>query len=148
MLAMHFLQANAKKAGKTISGFTDAATRSLIAWSWPGNVRELENVVERAVVLARGREIDVAQLPETLFDSAVPAGEVAQPVSYKEARERSTNDFERGYVAGLLRLTNGNMAEAARVAGLDRSNFRKVVVRSGVDYRDFLPRRISSSLAA
>src|SRR5436309_938605 len=58
MLAMHFLKAASARVGKPqVSGFSDEALRALIGWSWPGNVRELENVVERALVLARGTEI-------------------------------------------------------------------------------------------
>ena len=155
MLAMHFLRKASQKAGKPqVSTFADDALRALLGWSWPGNVRELENVIERAVVLCRGGEITAQDLPEQMFAPARPRvvgadggaegsaeGEGKQPSPYKEAREHSTAEFERSYVSALLRLTGGNMATAARIAGLDRSNFRKVVVRSGVDFREFLPRR-------
>jgi two-component system response regulator HydG len=150
MLAMHFLKNSVARVGKAnVSGFTDEALHALLAWSWPGNVRELENVVERAVVLCRGNEIGSENLPEGLFAAKTGAqptvAEAAQTdagaSAYKEARESAIAEFERGYVAALLRMSQGNMATAARMAGLDRSNFRKVVVRSGVDFREFLPRR-------
>ena len=144
LLALHFLRKAATKAGKPqIAGFRDDAMRALVGWSWAGNVRELENVVERAVVLSRGEEVETAALPENMFAPIVPVSAEGEPLptAYKDARDRATADFERGYVSALLRMTDGNMADAARVAGLDRSNFRKVVLRSGVDYREFLPRR-------
>jgi len=145
MLAMHFLRSAAEGTKKTIAGFSDEALQALLSWSWPGNVRELENVVERAVVLTRSTEIGVSDLPEQIFperaatEPTVPGS--GTPSTYKEASDRARMEFERGFVAGLLRMANGNMADAARIAGLDRSNFRKVVLRTGVDYREFLPRR-------
>jgi DNA-binding NtrC family response regulator len=143
LLAVHFLKRAAAKAGKTIEGFTDEAIQTLLSWSWPGNVRELENVVERAVVLSRGKEIEVTDFPEQFFAKR-PAAESDEntptPSTYKEAADRARAEFERGYVAALLRMASGNMADAARIAGLDRSNFRKVVIRAGVDFREFLPR--------
>ena len=147
VLASHFLGAAAKRAGKAVAGFTDEALRALIAWHWPGNVRELENTIERAVVLTKGAEIDGVDLPEHFFGKErAPAsgggGAGDAPTRYQEARERALEEFDRGYIGALLRKTEGNMAAAATIAGLDRSNFRKVVLRSGVDFREYLPRRL------
>ncbi len=63
VLAQHFLTHFCRENGSKIAGFTPAATALLLAHRWPGNVRELENAVERAVVLAEGDVIDVADLP-------------------------------------------------------------------------------------
>ncbi|HVM44912.1 MAG TPA: sigma-54 dependent transcriptional regulator, partial [Candidatus Thermoplasmatota archaeon] len=149
LLAMSFLRTLAAKAKKDLTGFTDAAMNALLMWSWPGNVRELENTIERAVVVAKGKEVDVTDLPESMFSAPAPAPGGGEPgedtaSSYKEARDKALAEFERGYVSALLRIAQGNMADAAKIAGLDRSNFRKVVVRSGVDFRDFLPKKPSA----
>ena len=66
VLAQHFLRVYAAKNNRQLDGFSDEALGCLEAYSWPGNVRELENVVERAVVLARGARIEVADLPEAV----------------------------------------------------------------------------------
>src|SRR5262249_18557281 len=66
VLAEHYLRIFAAKNNRALDGFTPEALRRLEAYSWPGNVRELVNVVERGVVLARGRMIDVEQLPEEI----------------------------------------------------------------------------------
>ena len=151
LLAAHFLKKAAKRAGRKVDGFTDAAMKALIAFNWPGNVRELENTIERATVLTRTAEIDTVDLPDHFFGDAGKAGGAAgtetggtgpQPLAYQEERERALLDFDRGYVSALLRMTNGNMASAATIAGLDRSNFRKVVLRTGIDFREFLPKRL------
>jgi DNA-binding NtrC family response regulator len=62
-LAEHFLAAKAAEAGRIVTGFDDDAIAAMAAYAWPGNVRELENVVERAVVLARQSRIGVQDLP-------------------------------------------------------------------------------------
>src|SRR5262245_50857879 len=72
VLAQHFLRIYAAKNNRKLQGFSDDALACLEAHSWPGNVRELENVVERAVVLARdGSQIEVSHLPENLAERSV-----------------------------------------------------------------------------
>jgi two-component system response regulator HydG len=66
MLASHFLKRFAPEQGKNLKGFSSEAMRLLLEYSWPGNVRELENTVEHAVVLAKGTEIEVWELPSAL----------------------------------------------------------------------------------
>ena len=66
LLAGHFLRRYQKEIGREVLGFTEAALSAMRRYSWPGNVRELENAVERAVLLCRRPQIDLADLPETL----------------------------------------------------------------------------------
>jgi len=77
-LARHFAQRFAAEEGKRIAGFTDQAMRMLQSYTWPGNVRQLENAVFRAVVLADGAELSVAEFPQIAthvdgFDTEIPA---------------------------------------------------------------------------
>lgn len=81
-LARHFAQRFAAEEGKRIAGFTDSAMRLLQAYTWPGNVRQLENAVFRAVVLADGAELTVAEFPQIAahvegFDTEIPAAPTA-----------------------------------------------------------------------
>lgn len=145
VLAIHFLEKYAKKLGKPIEDMTDEVVQVLAAYAWPGNVRELENAIERACVLTKGKRVGAECLPEYLFQGIGSSGhqpggasaETYTSIPYRAAKDRAVREFDRGYVSALLRATKGNMAEAARVAGLDRSNFRKIVNRAGVDYREF-----------
>ena len=63
-LAQHFLARFGAEEGKRVGGFTDEAMRMLMAYDWPGNVRQLENAIFRAVVLADGAELSVAEFPQ------------------------------------------------------------------------------------
>ena len=74
VLAQHFLRVYAAKNNRVLEGFTDEALGCLEAYRWPGNVRELENVVERAVVLARGAVIEAANLPPNVTERSVTLG--------------------------------------------------------------------------
>ncbi|HEU4390503.1 MAG TPA: sigma 54-interacting transcriptional regulator, partial [Blastocatellia bacterium] len=65
LLALHFLEAFTKRVGKNITGITDKALARLRRYDWPGNVRELENAIERAVIIAQGRQITVDDLPDS-----------------------------------------------------------------------------------
>ena len=71
VLAQHFLRVYAAKNNRQLDGFSDEALGCLEAYSWPGNVRELENVVERAVVLARGARVEAADLPDAVRERPV-----------------------------------------------------------------------------
>ncbi len=140
-LTEQFLRANLARVDRPeIVGFEAPALRALISWDWPGNVRELENVVERAVVLARGREIRLSDLPSYLSaprKSSDPESAIPEGSTYRAARARAMIDFDRRFLSGLLTTTKGNLAHAAKLAGLDRANFRKIVLKSGINPRDF-----------
>jgi DNA-binding NtrC family response regulator len=76
-LAQHFLARFGAEEGKRVSGFTDEAMRLLTAYDWPGNVRQLENAIFRAVVLADGSELSVAEFPQIAshvdgFEAEIP----------------------------------------------------------------------------
>ena len=99
----------------------------LTAYSWPGNVRELENVLERAVALARGASITPEDLPERVRTDGGAAAFLAR------ARERrlTLREVEREYILETLRETGGNKSRAAERLGLDR----KTLYRRLDEYR-------------
>jgi DNA-binding NtrC family response regulator len=131
-LAYHFLRRHAAKQKRRIDGISTSALARLQAYGWPGNVRELENAIERAVVLTRGSVIETDVLPETLQDASrgtgAPVGQLsAQP--FQAAKALAIEAFEARYVREALERSDGNVSEAARLAGLDRSNFRRLARR-------------------
>ncbi|MGH7572622.1 MAG: sigma-54-dependent transcriptional regulator [Gemmatimonadota bacterium] len=134
-LAMRFLGELAERHGRRVTGLTEAARRALIAWDWPGNVRELRNVLERAVVLAEGPSIDVADLPDRLRGGRGPFhGQEAalDGLPYTEARERAVAAFERSYLAAALERHAGNVSATARALGLHRQSLQKMMKRLGM----------------
>jgi two-component system response regulator HydG len=123
VLAEHFLRVYAAKNNRRLDeGFAEEALRRLEAYSWPGNVRELENVVERAVVLARGARVEVTDLPETVAGATpLPEGVVSFKIG------TPLHEVETRMLEETLRLTKGNKTLTAKILGIDpKTVFRKL----------------------
>ncbi|HET6921731.1 MAG TPA: sigma-54 dependent transcriptional regulator, partial [Anaeromyxobacteraceae bacterium] len=142
LLAHHFLKRYADRLGKKVRTLSPEALELLSGYRWPGNVRELENAVERAVVLCRGDAVSPADLPPSVTGRTAPlVREVAQngeeqawlSQSYATAKEGALRRFERSYVETLMRSCDNNISAAARRAGMDRSNFKRVLRKYRVD---------------
>jgi len=161
LIAAHLLEKHAAKMKRPVPHFSAAAMDAMVLYDWPGNVRELENVIQRALALSTSLEIGEEALPPRLLEGVeatrasagnpaadlpddppeaggpthgpagpVDASSVEQP--YRKAREIALGEFERRYFTRLLRRTEGNLSEAARMAGLDRSNLRRALARLGM----------------
>ena len=117
LLANHFLAQLAAKYGKRSSGFAPEALKALTMASWPGNVRQLYNVVEQVCALSTTPLVSLALVQRAL---RTPSVEV---LSFAEARQR----FEREYLVGLLKMTDGNVADAARLAQRNRTEFYRLL---------------------
>ena len=132
LLTHHFLQKLARRMGRAPKTVSEDALRALRGYAWPGNVRELEHAIEHAFVLSKGDAIHATDLPfighsEVDRDSEATPTVVPDGVSYAEAKKLAMARFDEAYIREILRQTSGNLSEAARVAGLDRSNFRRIV---------------------
>jgi DNA-binding NtrC family response regulator len=135
LLAQHFLRRFRARRGRPLA-FSAEALACLGRYDWPGNVRELEHLVERLSLLHEREVVTPADLPERVVRRALfasPRESAEEPTTYREARRR----FEAGFLEGTLRRARGNMAEGARLAGLDRSQFFRMVRRHGLDPRAF-----------
>jgi DNA-binding NtrC family response regulator len=138
LLATHFVQKLAVRMNREPKRVSESATRALRAYEWPGNVRELEHAIEHAFVLSHGDVIEASDLPLPRPESQAPAGHApakapwsdeSYGLPYAEAKRRVLADFDLAYVREQLKKTGGNVSEAARLSGLDRSNFRRVMRR-------------------
>jgi DNA-binding NtrC family response regulator len=121
---------HARRLNKAVDRIDPHAMQFLCAHSWPGNVRELQNAVERSVVLARSEGITVDVLPPELCGS--PAIDGARQGPYALPLADAVAAFERTYIEYTLREAGGNAAEAARMANVDRSNFRRLLKRHAI----------------
>ncbi|HUS33230.1 MAG TPA: sigma-54 dependent transcriptional regulator [Kofleriaceae bacterium] len=136
LLVHHFVQKYRGRLGKTIEGITPAALTRLAAYDFPGNVRELENKIHQAMVVAPGTQIDEDDLalPAPSPTSSVRV-DVTRP--FRDVKQETIDAFERAYLTELLRAHRGNLAQAARAAGMDRKNLWALVERHGLDRARF-----------
>lgn len=121
LLTDHFLRRYAQKNGKSIEGISEEALALLVGYSWPGNVRELENTIERAVVLARGNVLDVADLPESV------AGQPAFSQILQIPIGTPLEEIERRVIRETLKFTEQDKRRAAQLLGIaTRTIYRKL----------------------
>ena len=107
-------------------------------------MRELENAVLHAIALRRGQEIEPESLPPQIGGrlrgnpAAVPAADGDELASsLTEAKRRAASDFEKRYLKRVMEKAKGSVSEAARLSGLDRTNFRRLLQRHGLDPASF-----------
>jgi two-component system response regulator GlrR len=120
LLAAHFLNSVRAKLSDTavaVTGFSAEAVELLVSAPWPGNIRQLRNVVEQCVVLA-----NTPLLPATLVQAALRS-KPREFLPFAQARDH----FEFEYLVNLLQMTQGNVAQAARLAERNRSEFYKLL---------------------
>lgn len=115
LLAMHFLKKYADENKSKVAGFTKDAMAKLLSLPWEGNVRELENVVERAVVLAKGSEIESSDLPGS------SEGDVESFFAATQSGTLPTlEEIEKRYIRFVLDKTGGKKEKAAQILGCNR----------------------------
>jgi two-component system response regulator AtoC len=118
LLANHFIDLFNKKLGKNIEAVSSEALPHLIGYAWPGNIRELENIIERAMLLARGKWITPDELPPAvMLDQGLGlAPKPEDTLSIKKARRR----LEKELIQKALKLTEGNRSQAAKILEISR----------------------------
>jgi DNA-binding NtrC family response regulator len=116
-LIEHFVRKIARECNRDIRGLSPGAMDALTRYDWPGNVRELENVVHRAVVLARGPVIQLKDVPLDVAMTETSRLEEAAATPLREACDH----FERQYVLRVLERVHWNVSRAARLLGVHRN---------------------------
>jgi DNA-binding NtrC family response regulator len=114
LLCEYFLEKYRQRYQRNVRSIAPAAYHVLIRHRWPGNVRELENVIERGVLVAKGGEITVGDLPESLRE------DTAAGVDFVVPPHRTLAEIEKMAIAQTLQRTNWNKQEAAQILGLYR----------------------------
>jgi DNA-binding NtrC family response regulator len=139
-LAARFLQKHGRGAPLNLNS---SALDALSNYPWPGNVRELENAIISAVALRGGDNIGVESLPAHIRkvrgSMPIPLPDVHgdEQLSLVEAKKRVSHAFERDYLQQIMQRAQGSVAEAARIAGIDRTNFRRLLQRHNIDPGNF-----------
>ncbi|MFO1283989.1 MAG: sigma 54-interacting transcriptional regulator [Burkholderiales bacterium] len=119
LLASHFLRRLAERYRKPVPTLAPDAMAALVAAPWPGNVRQLLNLLEQAVALTT-----TGVIPATLVQGALRE-DAAAMIPFEEARKT----FERDYLVRLLKITGGNVTQAAQLAKRNRTEFYKLLQR-------------------
>ena len=130
LLTEHFLHMYAQKYERAIGGVSQAAYQRLFGHTWPGNVRELQNVLERAVLLAKANKIEPVDLP---FDNgSVPEGGIAN-AGWDVPPNMTLEDIERLVIERTLQRTGGNKQAAANLLGIYRPRLYSKIRKYNID---------------
>lgn len=137
-LVFHFLERFKEKTGRLVTGISKEALRAFVSYEWPGNVRELENAIERAVIIASGRQIELDDLPESISNRAFAAtAHVRQERARASSEGRNIGleielpatmgEIERLVIDATLDYTRGDKSRASRLLNIGRKTlYRKL----------------------
>src|ERR671929_358027 len=130
LLAEHFFKMYARKYQRPVTGISQAAYQRLFSHGWPGNVRELQNVLERAVLLAKGTKIEPIDLP---FDNgSLPEGAGAA-AAWDVPPNMTLEDIEKLVIEKTLQRTGGNKQAAANLLGIYRPRLYSKIRKYNID---------------
>lgn len=127
ILAHHFVNKYNRELNRAVKGIDSGAMSALLSYEWKGNVRELENVIERAVLLGNQDHITVEDLPASIRDK----GEEVQIDS--QSLDSAVQAFEKHHIESVLKRTEGNKSETARLLGIDPSTLYRKMERYGIE---------------
>jgi DNA-binding NtrC family response regulator len=130
-LSQSFLSRLAQALRKPIKDFSSEALEKLLRHDWPGNVRELEHVIERAVVFSMGTIVDGREISVGGELRASPAK------TFREAKARTIDRFERNYIESLLVAHRGNITRAAQAAGKNRRAFWELIRKHHIEAEQY-----------
>jgi two-component system NtrC family response regulator len=137
-LLYHFLKLYCRQTGKRVDGFTDDALEVLINHEWPGNVRQLKNVVERLVIIADDPILDCQivsdhwEIKRNHIPGSVPKTMEELKAVKRHLLENQFGQIEKNFLQKALSVAEGNIAQAARQVGMQRSNFSVLLKKHGL----------------
>ncbi len=132
VLAEHFLTEFSKKHHQNKKKFSPDAIKYLVSMPWPGNVRQLINVIDLCATLSKNKNIPLSLVKTAVHDDPV----------HMQTLKESKQAFERGYLLSVLRITHGHVANAAKIAGRNRTEFYKLLNQYNIEpatFRDKKP---------
>ncbi len=129
--ADHYFQHFAGLCGRHLEGFSEAAAAAIRDYAWPGNLRELRNAIERAVIMAKAKQIDLGDLPSELRRQALPAG-TGNGAPFEVGSLVSLEQLEEAHLRKVLERTS-NLAEAAEVLGIDQATLYRKRKKIGLE---------------
>ncbi len=131
-LVAHFLNKFSERLGRSVKVVDSEVMTSFYGYSWPGNVRELENVIERAMVLSRGGEIKLGDIPPEIRDSPEIEGELNTLISWERGLSGTLDAIEERMIRQALKKVGNVQAQAAKILGISRSNLQYKMKKYGL----------------
>lgn len=136
LLAKHFVQLGSKRFGKPSIQFHSDTVDWFACYRWPGNVRELENLVYRALLLAEELVVAIPPLSQCRIERRKRTDRrsfIGEHLTYRQAKARAIEDFEKKYLSSLMAECSGNVTEAAKRAGTERRHLGKLLKKFQID---------------
>lgn len=143
LLVLHFMDRYKEKTGRFVSGISKDALRALENYEWPGNVRELENAIERAVIIAAGRRIELSDLPEAIARNAATTTAAARSERLRAVADGNRQEIlleipaaleevEKMMISATLDYCEGDKSRAARLLNISRKTLYRKMAEYGI----------------
>jgi DNA-binding NtrC family response regulator len=132
-LVQHFLEKYNKRKNKNIRGVSPDAMSILMDFDWPGNVRELENILERLVIMTDSEIIEIEHIPAHIQGKRIcfniPTAQTNKELKKlkQQIRSQAVENVEKAFVINALKKSDWNISKAARIVGMRRQNFQKLM---------------------
>jgi two-component system response regulator AtoC len=133
-LTAHFLDRYARQNGQAARVFSSEALEKLMAYSWPGNIRELESIITRSLTFSHAEILGPGDIELPSVHNEV----VSRARSLRDAKCKTVQAFERGYLAKLLAEYQGNVTHAAKAAGKERRTFQRLLRKHNLSRHSFI----------
>jgi len=133
VLTEYFLEEFNKKLQKNVKGFTKKALKLIYEYDWPGNVREMENTIERCMIISEKDHLDIDDLPQHIraADTSVSADQ--QNVMFTDYNIIPFEKIKEKSIRHALKVTGGNIVEAARKLQLGRATIYRLMEKYGIE---------------
>jgi two-component system response regulator AtoC len=135
VVANHFLGIMTRKLGKDIKGFTKKAYKLIYEYSWPGNIREMENTIERSIIISESDVIDVEDLPPHIRNAEGKADYESSGALFSDETVIPFEKLKEESIRHALKVTNGNIVEAARKLQLGRATIYRLMEKYNIEHR-------------
>jgi two-component system, NtrC family, response regulator AtoC len=135
VVANHFLGIMTKKLGKEIKGFTKKAYKLIYEYSWPGNIREMENTIERSIIISESDVIDVEDLPPHIRNAEGKGNNEYSGALFSDDNVIPFEKLKEESIRHALKVTNGNIVEAARKLQLGRATIYRLMEKYNIEHR-------------
>lgn len=133
ILIQHFLNIYSNQYKKENLHLTNKTESLLESYDYPGNVRELENIIQRAVALVEGKQIEPGHLPQNIYSTKKIISSESKISDFKFAKNNMLEKFELDYITECLKSSNGNISQAAKAAGIQYANFYAKVKKYNIE---------------